>query len=725
MILAPKPKPAEAQDWGFDPISRDPLLTAMAQCMLLNGRDVGTDTLLAGLPLPLDGRLTPPLAVQAAETQGFRAKLSRQALDRIASELLPCVLFLKGRGACVLVGKDRDTARIIRPESSEDPQDVALTDLTKEFDGHVLLLREDPDAADASTPEPTPMPRHWFWSAARQYWPEYSQVILASVVVNILALATPIFTMTVYDRVFPNAALITLWSLVAGIALAMVFDGILKWVRAGVVDRVGRSVDQAVSSTLFRHISDLRLDDRSVPTGAMINTLKDYEQVRDFFSSQTVATLTDFCFGLFFVAVIYYIGGPLAYPPAIAYVLVLVFGLVILWPLRAASDKARQTTGNKNAVAVEAVSELETLKSIAGQGRMQARWERQVADSGAAVEHSKKLATFATTMTGLAQQASSVGIIVIGVYLALEGQVTMGAVIASMILSGRALAPTAAVASLFVRAGFAFSTLKSLNQLMARPSDAQPRKNAINASLDTGAYQLDGVGLSYPDATLPSLTDVSLRIAGQERIGVIGAVGAGKTSLVRLLAGLLHPSTGIVLLDGLNIDQLSPARVRSQVQLVPQDAVLFSGTLAENIAFGATAVSGDEIMRAARAAGVDQFAAQHPEGFSMPIAERGRNLSGGQRQMVALARALLANPRVLILDEPTSSMDTQTEAIFIRRLGQILTERPMTLIVSTHRMGLLSLVDRLILLDKGKIRADDDKQTVLKTLSTQPSGVGA
>ncbi|WP_316247465.1 Toxin RTX-I translocation ATP-binding protein [Roseobacter fucihabitans] len=715
----PAPQNAAVPDWALETPPQDPLAASLAEAMRHCGRDVALETLTNGLALPADGRLTPDLAVFAAERNGMPARLVRRRLSDISDESLPVVLLLNGKDACVLLRRNPDgTCVIFRANQSCEAVTAKITALEESYCGHAILLQ--PQAQLQPDTTRTHGERHWLWGALRPYWPEYTQVILASILINLLALAVPLFTMNVYDRVFPNAALITLWSLVAGVGLALVFDAILKLVRAGIIDRIGRKVDRSVSASVFRHVANLQLDGEVPASGALMNTLKDYEQVAEFFSSQTLANLIDLGFAVLFILLIYYIGGPLALPPAVALGFVLIMGLLILSPLRGASEKNRATGGAKTTVAAESVAEIETLKAISGQGRMQARWEIQSAQAAQAQAQSRNLATFATTATALATQASSIGIVVIGVYLALEGQITMGAVIAAMILSGRALAPTAAVTGLFVRGSFALSTLRALDALMNKPSDADPRPRALNTTSRTGALELKGVSLTYQGAVLPALKTVTLSIAAESRLGVIGPIGAGKTSLIRVIAGLWPPSEGLLLLDGLNTQQIAPATLRSMVQLVPQEAVLFSGSLAENIAFGLPGARDEDILRAARDAGVDRIAAAHPDGFAMQIAERGRNLSGGQRQMVALARALLPRPRVLILDEPTSSMDMQSEALFIAGVERALQRRPMTLIISTHRMALLQLVTHVAVLAQGEVQQHGPKDDVLARLK-QPA----
>ena len=720
--IAPKaarrtPPETGRAEWQFAEPVGDALAVCLLEAMRRAGRDISLETLRGGLPLPPDGKLTPDLALRAAEMHGFDAMLlRRERLDALPDAVCPAILFLASRGACLLLARQDDgRAEVHWPDRGEASQQVALAELQEAYIGHALLLRERSAApAPAEAPGAT---RHWFWGAARANWPDYLQVVMASGAVNLLALAVPLFTMNVYDRVFPNAALTTLWSLVAGVAIALLLDAGLKWLRAGIVDAAGRRLDMTVSASLFRHLSGLRLEVMDRSSGALMNALKDFEQVRDFFGSQTVASLTDLVFSVIFLLVIFYIGGPLVLPPAIALAATLLIGLAILIPMRRSANQARQSSGVKNAVAVEAITALETLKATSGSGRMQGRWERQVQDSAAAQEGSRKLATFATTATGFLQQGSSIGIVIIGVYMALEGQLTMGAVIAAVILSGRALAPSAALSSLFLRGSHAMSTLRSLDTLMGLDSDATPRASAVHAPDLGGPLTLDAASLRYPAAPLDALDAITLEIPEGARIGVLGPVGAGKSSLVRLVSGLYRPTGGLVRFGGVNLQQIESAQLRSLIQLVPQDAVLFSGTLAENIAFGLPGARDADILLAARDAGADRIAAQHPDGYAMRIAERGSNLSGGQRQMVALARALLMRPRVLVLDEPTSAMDQLSERLFIERLSAALERRAMTLIVSTHRMGLLALTDRLIVLDQGKVVQDGPKTEVLERLA--------
>lgn len=696
----------------------DPLAESLAVALKLRGRDAPAAALLAGLPRDA-GPMTPGLAVRAAEAQGFAARLTRRRLARVEDAVLPTVLFLHGRDAAVLIERRADGRALIhRPNHSDTPFEVDTRALAADYAGAALLLRSEPWAVPgaAGTADAGPRAGHWFWGELARFWPSFLQVAMAAALINLLALATPVFTMNVYDRVFPNAAVTTLWALAGGVGVALAFDAGLKLLRAAIVDGAGRRADLAISARLFAHFADLRMEATGGAGTRLTSHLKDFEQVREFFSSQTVATLTDLAFAALFLAVIWRLGGPLAYPPAIALAVAVGLGLLSLIPLRRAAARARDQATERAAVATEALGDLETLKAVSGQSRMRKRWEDHTEASGRAQAGLRFWSSLAATLAGLAQQAASIGVVIVGVYLAMDGQTTMGAVIAAMILSSRALAPAAAVTGLFVRGAFAMATLRSLNAAMTLEADATAPARSLNAPIERGALALEEAGLTYAGAERPALQGVSLSIAPGERVGVIGAVGSGKSTLVRLLAGLYAPTEGAALVDGLNLRQLAPATVRASLALVPQDATLFSGTLRENIAFGAPGAADAEIVRAARAGGADALARAHPLGYDMPILERGRNLSGGQRQMVALARALLQPPRVLLLDEPTSAMDAASEAAFQARLADAMREHGFGLVISTHRMRLLDVADRLICLERGRVALDGPKAEVLAAL---------
>ncbi len=708
-LLRLEPKNAVPPDWRFPETatSADPLALALSHAFHLNGSDTPAETFARSVALPADGRLTPALAVEAVRRQDGVARLTKLRLGDLSDAVLPALLFVSGNRVCVVQERDTDGTLVLWWPEGDGP--ARVDDI---YLGRALLLRPSEPRSRA---EGEASREHWFWGTIARFWPDYLQVILASALVNIFALAVPVFTLNVYDRVFPNAALITLWSLVAGVALALLFDAALKLLRGGVVDAVGRRVDLRASSRLFRHILALDLEAGPARGGSLVNTLKDFEQVREVFSSQTVATLTDLVFAALFLAVIAYLGGPLVWPPIIAMGTVVVLVLLLIVPLRRRAAESRNRSASKTAVAVETVGALETLRATNGAARMLRRWEDAVTGAAVSNERSRRLANTAATLTATASQMSSIGIVVMGVYLALEGQLTMGTVIAAMILSGRALAPMAVLAGLMVRMSFAVDALGALNGMMSLP--ARAASGGLNAPVRSGAVTLDDVTLAYgPDAPRV-LGPVSVTVEPGERVALIGTVGAGKTSLLRIMAGLWHPTSGALLLDGVNADQIAPDLLRQAVQLVPQEPVLFSGSLSENIAFGQPWARDAEIAEAARAAGVDTIAANHPDGFGMAIAERGANLSGGQRQMVAIARALLSRPQILLLDEPTAAMDQETERQFIARLTGLVKTRRMTLVVATHRSSLLELVDRVVLLDRGAVRRDGPRDVVIRELS--------
>ncbi len=702
----------------------DPLVACLSYCLRDVGIPAGDSAIIAGLPVE-SGRLTPSGALRAATRLGASAALSKRSFPRINAIVLPAIALLADRDACVIISFDDKarTAEVYWPSRSDDVFTVDQRQLEQLYIGaSILFKRDEIKVAGSGAAERTG--KHWFWSTLSRYTPAYLQIVLAAALINILALASPLFIMNVYDRVFPNAAMSTLWVMTAAVAIAFLFDMLLKIVRAVTVDAIGRRIDILLSSQLFDHVANLKLEAQPNATGALLNHLKDYEHLRDFFSSATIVAFTDLMFIFILIGIVYVIGGPLFWIPVGAAAAVLIITLMTRLPLIRASEAAQETAAAKNVVAVETLGALESVKALTAEGRMLRGWEMAVAQSSATQAAVRFWSMLGTTLSGFAMQATSVAVVIGGVYLASEGLVTMGAVIACVILSGRVVQPLGQIATTVVRGQYALSTLRKLNQIMDSPRESGADASYIDRPVTEGRIKFDRTTFSYPQASSPALAEVSFSIDEGEKVGVIGRIGSGKSSLCRLVAGLYTPQGGEVLIDGVDIRQHHPRALRRSVGMVPQEVVLFSGTLRENIAFAKPEASDTEIVEIAELVGVTEIASRHPSGYDMPIVERGRNLSGGQRQLVGLARALILNPRILVLDEPTSSMDAATERMFTQCLHKIVERRKITLVLSTHRSSMLGLVDRLMVLEKGRLVADGPKAKVIAELK-KAAGAGS
>jgi len=711
---------AELKAWSER--GADPLVACLSFCLRDVGIAAGDSAIIAGLPVE-SGRLTPSGALRAATRFGASAKLSKREFNRINPIVLPAILLLADRDACVLISLDESarTSEVYWPSRSDEAFTVDQRQLEQLYIGGAILFRRD-EIKTSGAAGGDLQGKHWFWSTITRYYPAYLQIMLAAALINILALASPLFIMNVYDRVFPNAAMSTLWVMTAAVAIAFLFDMLLKIVRAVTVDSIGRRIDILLSSQLFDHVANLKLEAQPKATGALLNHLKDYEHLRDFFSSATIVAFTDLLFIFILVGIVFVIGGPLFWVPVTAAFVVLAVTLLTRLPLIRASEAAQETAAAKNVVAVETLGALESVKALTAEGRMLRNWELAVAQSSATQASVRFWSMLGTTLSGFAMQATSVAVVIVGVYLAADGMVTMGAVIACVILSGRIVQPLGQIATTVVRGQYALSTLRKLNQIMSSPRESGADASYIDRAVTEGRIKFDRTTFSYPEASSPALSDVSFSVEAGEKVGVIGRIGSGKSSLCRLVAGLYTPQAGEVLVDGVDIRQHHPRALRRSVGLVPQEVVLFSGTLRENIAFAKPEASDEEIVEIAELVGVNEISSRHPSGYDMPIVERGRNLSGGQRQLVGLARALILNPRILVLDEPTSSMDAATERLFTQCLHKIVDRRNVTLILSTHRSSMLSLVDRLMVLEKGRLVADGPKAKVIAELKKAAGG---
>ena len=695
----------------------DPLLNCLIAIAAFHDRAVSPDTVTAGLPL-VEGRLTPALFERAARRAGYAAKIIRRPLNQLNPVTLPAILLLEDFDACVLLKKlSKHTYEIFDP-LTQTRATTTLDDLQDAYTGQAILIKPELDVASRSTQPSIRVSGHWFWGVVRKLWPTYLQVIVAAAFINVLALASPLFIMNVYDRVLPNKAISTLWVLAAGIGLAIVFDLMLRSLRGWLIDAAGRRADVLLAGRIFEHVLSIRLSNRPNTTGSFANQLREFDSVREFFTSGTLATLTDIAFFALFLFVIYKIGGPIAIIPATAAAIVLAIGLILQFPLRKAAQKTQAESAYRHSLLVEAIGALETIKTIRAEGALQRIWERLVGRTASTLEKARRIQALILNLTVAIQQLVTVGIVVLGAYLFDAGEISMGAIIACVILGGRSVAPFGQFATLIARSQQSFAALKTLNGLMQMESERPDGKSFVSQPITEGRIEFNAVEFSYPEAPNPAIKDFNLKIAPGERVGIIGKIGSGKTTIGRLLGGIYDAQSGSILIDGIDIRQYHPYELRRAVGIVAQDSDLFFGTLRSNILMGIPDASDEQMVRACQLAGVDDFANKHPSGFDMPVGERGALLSGGQKQAVALARILLLEPRIVFLDEPSGSIDLASERILIKHLRDAFQDG-QTVILSTHRYSMLELVDRLVVISNGKVAADGPKDKVLEALKAQ------
>jgi ATP-binding cassette subfamily C protein LapB len=708
---------ATAANWRVPqtaPRTDDPLLDCLIVLTAIFERPHSAEALTAGLPL-VQNRITPELFIRAATRAGLAARIVKRPIGEISDLSLPCVLLLRDNRACVLVGVKADRASIIVPETGHGVRELALGELGVRYAGFAIFARPEYqfDARSEAT-ELTPA-RNWFWGTLGRFWRIYTQVALAAIFVNLFAIALPLFTMNVYDRVVPTKGQETLWVLVLGVGVIFAFEFLLRMLRSYFVDTAGRSADVIMASAVFQQVLGIRLDSRPPSAGAFAQQLREFETLRDFFTSATLVTLIDLPFVLMFIGVIAMIGGPVAIVPLLAVPLVIGVGWALQIPLNQVVTRTARESAQKHALLVETIVGLETIKGLGAEGRTQRNWERFVGMTAKSAQRARELSQFGQYFTNLVSQIVSVAVVIVGVYLIFDGQLTVGALIACTILTGRAMAPLTQVAALLTRFDQSMVSLKTIDKIMQMPVERPHGTQFVHRPILRGAIEFRDVTFSYPNQALPALEEASFSIRPGERVAIIGKIGSGKSTIEKLILGFYQPQKGAIRIDGTDIKQIDPADLRRNIGYVPQDVYLFFGSVRENIAMGAAHADDAAILRAARIAGVDSFIARHPQGFDLQVGERGEALSGGQRQAVAIARALVRDPNIVILDEPTSAMDKGSEDWLIARLREILEAK--TLVLVTQRLSLLTLVERVIVMDAGRVVADGPRDKVLETLA--------
>ena len=708
--------PVRPTGWrlGEHAVHFDPLLDSIVAIARIFDIATTREALSAGLPLEAN-LLTPALVPRAAARAGLTAKLARRALSDLRPGLLPAILLLKDKQACLLLEwLPNGDARVRFPESGESADVQTREALEALFAGVVFFIRpvfhfdqRTPDSGQVKS-------RHWFWGVVFQNWRLYRDSLLAALIINLFALAMPMFSMTVYDRVVPNRAEETLWVLAIGVLLMLVFDTVLRVLRAYILDTAGKRIDVTLSANIMGRVLGLRMADRPASVGSFAANLRAFESVRDFVASASITTLVDMPFVLVFFAVIAWISPWLVLPPLFCMLLLLIASLVVQQKMHELVDVTQRASAQRNGTLVESLVGIETIKFMVAESSFQRKWEHSTVFLAQNSSKLKLLSSVVMNLAQMLQQLVSVGVVIVGVYLLLDNQISMGAIIAASMLAGRAIAPFGQVAGLLMQFHSAKSGLASIETHM----NTQPERADTTAFLHRDGFQgtieFRDVSFSYPGQQQSVLNRVSFKIQAGERIAFIGRVGSGKSTIQRLILGLHQPTSGAILIDGIDLRQIDPAELRRAAGFVSQDVSLFFGTLKENIALGAPFADDQDIIAAAEIAGVTEFVNRHPRGFDMPIGERGESLSGGQRQAVGIARAVLNDSPILLLDEPSSAMDHQSEDLLKARLRRFTTGK--TVVLVTHRTSLLELVDRLIVVDNGQIMADGPKAQVVEAL---------
>lgn len=691
----------------------DPLLDCLLVVCQLHNIITSRNALTAGLPLE-ENRLTKSTFPRAAQRAGLKARVIQRPLDAISAISLPAILILKNSQAAVLIGWDEQKrARLLSAETRGGEITVAQETLAAEYSGQVIFIQPEHEF-DTQPNASIPRTKSWFQDTLKLSKFLYLDSVVASFLVNLIALATPLFVMNVYDRVVPNQATATLWMLAIGITIAFAFDFVLKILRGICLDLAGKKTDLIVSAALFERLLGMKMKLRPSRVGGFAQNFQEYQSVRDFLSSLTLTALIDLPFTLIILLVIGIIGGPLVFIPILAYPIAVLVNWMLQRPLLAQVKKTYRLANERQAMLVETLTGLDAIKVNNAQSERQYQWEQVIGSLSKLELRVKSLSYIAVNFTSWLQQFSGVVIIVAGVYWIIAGNLSMGGLIACYLLQRRAMMPVGQLCGLITRYQRAKMTKATIDSMMDLEQETHSEEVPLKRETLSGALEFYDVSFRYPQNQFVSLNGISLKIAPGEKVGIIGRSGSGKSSLAKLLVGFYQPDAGTVLIDGIDARQLDVNDIRHNIGYAPQDIHLFNGTLRDNLLTGASYVDEETMIRAATIAGVHEFARRHPSGYNMQVGERGMNLSGGQRQAVALARALLLDPPILLMDEPTSSMDNTSEDLIKKALTPIVSNK--TLLLVTHRASLLTLVDRLIILDNGKIIADGPKESVMNAL---------
>ncbi|PPC81001.1 MAG: type I secretion system permease/ATPase [Methylotenera sp.] len=693
----------------------DTLLDSLLLVCRLHGVATSRDALVSGLPLR-DGKMTPALVKRSASRVHLATTILKKSLDKTKQEFLPAILLLKDDEACVITNVNLETkvAGVIYPELGDTEVSVPLDDLMARSAGYLIVAKlkftfdqRAPNVGQVAV-------RHWFWGSLAENSRIYRDIMVAAFVVNMFALAMPLFTMNVYDRVLPNQATETLWVMSLGISLIFIGDLVLRTMRGYFLDWASTRIDIKLSARIMEQVLGIRLEQRPNSVGSFASNLRSFETVRDFITSATITTLIDIPFALIFIAVIAWVAWPMIIPVLLGAIVILIYSFSVQTKMHDLSETMYRASAIRNATLIESLVGLETVKALGIEGQMQRKWEHS---AHFLTEVSSKLRLLSSSINNGAttmQQLINVSLVILGVYLVINGELTMGGLIACTMLASRALVPIAQTAGLLTQYHNAATSLTSLDEIMQRPVERPTDSTFLSRPAFNGDIEFREVSFAYPGAESNALTKVSFKIKAGEHVAILGRMGSGKSTIHKLILGLYQPTEGAVLIDGIDARQIDPAELRRCVGYVQQDTQLFYGSMRDNLTISAPHVDDAAVIAAAQVGGIDEFVNGHPKGFDMLIGERGETLSGGQRQGVGVARAFINNPSILLLDEPTSAMDHSGEDAIRSRLVEH--SRNKTLLLISHRSSLYALVNRIIVIDSGRIVADGPKEQVTDAL---------
>ncbi len=708
-------------------VHEDLLLDAFVLFTRLFHKPFTKEALLAGLPIHESQKLfskesSKSLFSRVAERAGLKSTLIKRSLEDMLSLHLPAILLLSNDNVCILekFNDDKTEAKIIYPEGDGLEQWVTLHDLEKEYLGFAYILKKEFEYDRDKTKTLQLKQKHWFWDTLKLSIPIYRDVLIASFLINLFVLATPLFTMNVYDRVIPNNAQETLMVFTIGIVLVYVLDFFLKFTRSYLLELAGKKSDIIMSSIIFEKVLDLKMAEHPPSVGVFANNLKDFESVRSFFTTATMTAVIDLPFVIIFLSVIYYIGGVLVFVPITTIFLILGYSLIIRKPLKESIEASYEASAKKNGLLVETLQNIETVKTMRMHGKRQWEWEESTGEIAEKNLKSRLLSSSIPSVTNLFIQLNTVFVVVFGVYLIKEFELTMGGLIAIVILTSRTVAPIGQAAALISNYSDAKTAYDMLNEIISREVERPAGKEFVERPKFRGKIEFKDVSFNYPGTEVPALSNVSFVIHPKEKVALIGRIGSGKSTIAKLILKLYEPTSGKILIDDIDITQIDPADLRRFVAYVPQDVHLFKGTIKDNIISSEQYPDVSEIVYAAQTSGVEDFVKTHPLGYDMPIGERGAGLSGGQRQSVGIARALLQDSSIMIMDEPTNAVDQTTEKELMQRLKKELADE--TVLIITQKYSLLDLVDRVIVMHNSKVMLDDTTKEVIKQLSGNSNG---